>query len=245
VFKNLSVAALLLALAACAAPRTPPAAPLCVDDAAPLPAPAFTGKVYRIDQSQSELRVLVYRAGAMARLGHNHVLVNRALCGEGRLSDAPDGSVFWLKVPAAGFEVDDAQSRSEEGPDFAAQVSDDAKSGTLRNMLGTAVLDAQEFPVITVRGSVVTAADDASRGTARAATLIANVAITVAGHESKIDVPVAMQADSSRLTATGSVELRQSALGLTPYSLMLGALQVQDVMTIKFKMAAVAVSRGS
>ena len=42
-----------------------------------------------------------------------------------------------------------------------------------------------------------------------------------------------------RLTATGTLELRQSALGLAPYSLMLGALQVQDAMTIKFKIVAV------
>jgi hypothetical protein len=40
------------------------------------------------------------------------------------------------------------------------------------------------------------------------------------------------------LSATGSLELRQSNLGLTPYSLMMGALQVQDAMTIKFKIVA-------
>jgi len=32
--------------------------------------------------------------------------------------------------------------------------------------------------------------------------------------------------------------LRQTALGLTPYSLMLGALQVQDAITIKFNIVA-------
>ncbi len=31
------------------------------------------------------------------------------------------------------------------------------------------------------------------------------------------------------------MELRQSALGLVPYSLMHGALQVQDAMQLKFK----------
>jgi hypothetical protein len=34
------------------------------------------------------------------------------------------------------------------------------------------------------------------------------------------------------------MELRQSAVGLAPYSLMLGALQVQDAMTVKFKIVA-------
>ena len=34
------------------------------------------------------------------------------------------------------------------------------------------------------------------------------------------------------------MELRQSALGLTPYSIMFGALQVQDAVTIKFRLIA-------
>jgi hypothetical protein len=42
------------------------------------------------------------------------------------------------------------------------------------------------------------------------------------------------------LSATGSLELRQTALGLTPFSLMLGALQVQDQMRLKFRIIAVA-----
>jgi hypothetical protein len=36
------------------------------------------------------------------------------------------------------------------------------------------------------------------------------------------------------------VEIRQSVLGLKPYSLMLGALQVQDAMTIKFQIVAIS-----
>ena len=71
------------------------------------------------------------------------------------------------------------------------------------------------------------------------AVLTATVAISVAGHESKLQVPFTLQTDSSRLSATGSMQVRQSTIGLTPYSLMLGALQVQDVMTIKFKFVAV------
>ena len=75
----------MLALAACAVPRTHPAAPQCLDDSTSWPDLLLSGKAYRVDENQSELRVLVYRAGAMARLGHNHVLVNRALCGAGSL----------------------------------------------------------------------------------------------------------------------------------------------------------------
>jgi len=236
VLKICNVGILALALAGCGAPRPRQAAPP-PENSVSSPALSSPGKVYRIDEKESELRVLVYRAGPLARLGHNHVLVNRAIRGTVSLADAAGGAVnvsgvaavgtsaFSLSVPIAGFVVDDAQARREAGADFAAEVPDDARAGTLRNMQSTSVLDADEFPVITVNGV------DAAERTAA-------VAINVAGHESKVDVPFALRIDAGRLVATGSLELRQSALGLTPYSLMLGALQVQDAMTIKFKIVA-------
>ena len=249
-FKSLSVGALALVLAACVAPK--PRHPMPQGppgEAAPPPGLPLPGRAFHIDENQSELRILVYRAGPLARLGHNHVMVNRAIHGTVNWADEPGASVFSLVIPAAGFVVDDAQARSEEGPDFSGEVSEDAKSGTLHNMLSTAVLDADEFPSITVNSVAVAGAPGESGGAPGATTpaavapgtavLRATVAISVAGHESKLEVPFTLQADSSRLSATGSMELRQSTVGLTPYSLMLGALQVQDVMTIKFKFVAV------
>jgi hypothetical protein len=52
-----------------------------------------------------------------------------------------------------------------------------------------------------------------------------------------VSVPLSLQGDSQRLTAIGSFELRQTAIGLAPYSLLHGALQVQDVIRLKFKIA--------
>jgi hypothetical protein len=190
---------------------------------------------YHIDENQSELRILVYRAGPLARLGHNHVIVNHAIRGAVSLADVAGDSVFWLSVPVAGFEVDDAEARREEGADFAGDIPDDAKSGTLHNMLSAALLDAEEFPVISVKSVAASRAQNGSGAGASTAT----VAISIAGHESTVDVPFTLQVDSRRLSATGSLELRQSVLGLTPFSLMLGALQVQDAMTIKFEIVAV------
>jgi YceI-like domain len=231
VFKNLSIGVLALLLAACGAPRPRPAAP------PPKPEESISrpglppGRVYRIDENQSELRILAYRAGPLAHFGHNHVMVNHAIRGTVSLADAPVDSVFWLTVPVAGFVVDDGQARREEGVDFAGDIPDDAKSGTMHNMLSAALLNADEFPVIAVRS--------VAESGAGAGAMTATVAISVAGHESTVDVPLTLHVDSRRLSATGSLELRQTALGLTPFSLLLGALQVQDAMTIKFEIVAV------
>lgn len=201
------------------------------------------GTIYHVDETQSELRILVYRGGPLARLGHNHVMVNRKLRGAVNLATAAGASTFWLNVSPAAFTVDESSARAEEGADFAGDVPDDAKLGTLQNMLSAAVLDAAEFPVITVK-SVALANPQGATGATDAAgatgSMVASLAISVAGHESTVDVPFALQMDSGRLSATGVLELRQSALGLTPYSLMLGALQVQDQLTVKFKIVAVA-----
>src|SRR5271168_4916937 len=202
VSKNLGIAALALVLAACGAhqarhagPKSPGAPP---ELQAQAPDQGSPGTIYRVDETQSELRILVYRAGPLARLGHNHVMVNRRLRGAANLAGAAGAPAFWLSVPSAAFDVDDAQARAEEGADFAAAVPDDAKSGTLQNMLSAAVLDAAEFPAITVRSVAVKSPQGAegpgaTGATAVTQTMIASVTIGVAGHESTIDVPFALK----------------------------------------------------
>jgi YceI-like domain len=228
VFKNFGLGVLVSLLAACGALQSRHPAP------GPPPPPGhevpLPGKSYTIDASRSELRILVYRAGPLARFGHNHVLVNRAV--RGAVSVAERGVArLSLEVPVAAFAVDEPAARREEGADFGGEIPEDAKSGTLHNMLSAALLDAVEFPVIGVNAS---AAGAPASGTQ----LVATVAFRIAGHDSTIDVPFVLDGDSHSLSATGSLELRQSALGLTPYSLMLGALQVQDAITIKFRLFA-------
>ena len=219
-------------LAACGAtgqhatlPRAPP------DSAVPAAAPAPIKASYRIDSAQSEIRVLVYRAGPMASFGHNHVVVNRAIGGWVRYGGTPAGASFELTIPAAGFIVDDAGDRSIEGSDFAADVPEEAKAATLHNMLSSAVLDATPFPLIAVRSLAIEGAGDALRAT---------LAVDVAGHSSMLVVPFHLDGSAGRLTGSGSLTLRQSALGLAPYSVLMGALRVQDEMRVTFKIAALA-----
>ena len=227
--KSYGAVILALLLVACGAPSSRPSMPR--GSTSPANPPGTSGVSYRIDAAQSELRILVYRAGPLASLGHNHVIVNRALGGWVRYAGVATAASFSLNVPAAGFVVDDARLRREEGADFAEDIPDDAKSGTLSNMLSAAVLDAAQFPAVTVRSVAVRATD---------AALEATLAVNVAGHESTLVVPFSVDGSARRLTASGALIMRQSALGLTPFSVLLGALRVQDEMRVKFKFVAVA-----
>lgn len=169
---------------------------------------------------------MVYRAGPLANFGHNHVIVSHAVVGLVQMGNSIADSSFSLSVPVESFVVDDAQSRLEEGSDFPGDVPDDAKSGTRRNMLSTAMLNAAEFPEISVKSLALA-------GTAEAVT--ADLTLNIAGRESTIFAPFTLQGDANQLTVTGSMQLQQTAIGLTPYSLLHGALQVQDAMLLKFK----------
>jgi hypothetical protein len=226
-FNRIAAAVLVLSAAACAARHPRPVVPVPPERPA-LPALQAlpTPGEYAIDSSASELTLLVYRAGPLANLGHNHVMVNRAVTGDVQIGAGVPASSFSLRMRADSFVIDEAQSRQEEGGDFPGDIPDDAKAGTRRNMLSPAVLNAAEFPDITVKSTSLT-------GTLNE--LNADLEISAAGHTSSISVPLTLQGDAQHLIAAGSMELRQTALGLTPYSLLHGALQVQDAMQLKFK----------
>ena len=223
-FKQIAAAVLVLSVAACAAPRLRPVTPWLPGQPGlqSLPAPGE----YPIDSSGSELRLLVYRAGALSNLGHNHVMVNRAVSGQVQIGGSVSASSFSLKLAVNDFVVDDAQSRGEEGADFPPDIPEDAKAGTRRNMLSESLLNAAEFPDITVKSVSLTGTLEAPK---------ADLEITVAGHTAIISMPFSLQGDAHHVIAAGSAELRQTALGLKPYSLLNGALQVQDAMQLKFK----------
>jgi polyisoprenoid-binding protein YceI len=237
VVKRQGTVLLCLALAACGAPPPRPSAPAgesqpgASTPGASTPggsAPA-AGDRYRIDPDHSELRLLVYRAGPMASLGHNHVISTHGLQGWATYGNA-SSAAFALTVPVADFVIDDPQRRMEEGADFADSVTEEARSGTAHNMLGPAVLNAADFPALTIRSVSVTAGSGS---------LQARVALEVAGHASMLDVPFMLETSPHRLIAHGELALRQSSIGLTPFSVFLGALKVQDELRVKFKFVAV------
>jgi hypothetical protein len=218
-----------LLLAACG---VPPARPPAAHPPPAAPAPASVpGPTYRIDSSHSELRLLVYRAGVMASLGHDHVIVNRALEGWVKQADSPAGSAFFLNIPSSAFVVDEASVRAQEGADFSEEIGDDARAGTLHNMLSPAVLDAQSHASITVQSvSIEPAAGGAQQAALR---------ISVAGHESSLIVPFTCETSAARLHAQAAFTVRQTALGLTPFTALLGALRVEDEVRVKLDLVAI------
>ncbi|SFU64985.1 YceI family protein [Pseudoduganella namucuonensis] len=230
-------AALLAALLAACAPlsgmlpgASPEAAPPSAAAATVPPdawldqARAARRQVLRIDTATSLIAVTVRRGGALARLGHDHVIATRGLSG-------------WA-VPAAGAKpgrtsfsfrldqmiVDDTELRAVAG--LNTVPSADAISGTRNNML-VKVLDAEQYPEVRV------VADTTGPGAPL------ETAITLHGVTRHYAVPATLSASGGRVTASGTVQLKQSDFGIKPFSVLGGALAVQDEMELRFEISAV------
>jgi hypothetical protein len=54
------------------------------------------------------------------------------------------------------------------------------------------------------------------------------------------EAPFTLEAAAGQLSVAGTLELRQSTLGLPPFSVMMGALLVRDDMRLRFKIVAIA-----
>jgi polyisoprenoid-binding protein YceI len=175
------------------------------------------------------LTILVYRGGTLAKAGHNHVIASHDLTGTVYVPADSTQSAFDLRVPVADLTVDEPELRAKEGPDFPPAVPDSAKEGTRRNMLGEALLDATRYAEITLRSERLEPAGNR---------LEAHVQVRVRDQAHSIVVPVHYELTTDELVASGELPLKQSDLGLTPFSALLGALQVQDEMKIRFRILA-------
>jgi polyisoprenoid-binding protein YceI len=220
-----AVGCLILALSGCAgtARQAPGPAPAAVSQA---PARPVEGRRCEVISADSLLTIRVYRGGTLSRMGHNHLIASHDLAGTVFLPEDLTGASFELRVPVDKLTVDEPSLRQAEGEDFAAAVPDSAREGTRKNMLGEALLNAERFPEIVLKSErvEVVAPDE----------LIVHALMTVKEHTSSVTIPVHHVTTTDHLTAAGEVTLKQTDLGLTPFSVMMGALQVQDEMKIRF-----------
>lgn len=231
-----------LALGACAplpervtGPKPVPAEGIAARPSPQVSLPANV-QVWRIAPAESSLRILVYRGGTMARLGHNHVISSADIQGQLWRGPTLESSGFEITVPVNTLIVDDNAARAEEGDDFPLNVSEDAKAGTKANMLRPSLLDGEHFPEISLRATRIT-------GSVASPEVMASMRIKDQTRE--IRLPVTLSEAHGALAVQGSLEIRQSDFGITPLSLAMGALTVQDTVKIKFRLVAKSATAAS
>jgi len=202
--------------------------------------PGHEGRPYNVVSGESLLTILVFRGGTLAKAGHNHVVAAHDLSGAVYVPSEVLHSSFELRFAVAQLSVDEPELRAKAGADFPGEVPDSARDGTRHNMLGEALLDAAQFPEITLASEGLEGEDGAqgSRAAGGEAQVQAHVKVIVRGQEHSLTVPVRYRLQNDRITADGELPIKQSELGLKPFTAMLGALQVQDEMRVKFHVVA-------
>ena len=199
------------------------------------PGQLHEGRPYDIVSDKSLLTLRVYRGGPLAKAGHNHVIASHALSGTLYVPADLTRVTFDVHFPVAELTVDEAALRAKENEaDFPPDVPESAKEGTRKNMLGAALLDAEHHPDIEMRSSGLEPSGSQ---------WIAHVTVTVRDRDSTITVPVRYEPQGDDVVVSGEFPLKQTDLGLTPFSALLGALQVVDEMKVRFRIVAHAAGK--
>jgi hypothetical protein len=209
---------LLFLLSACGRPPGPPAPGPAAGSEAHHGAAPSGGAVYMVDPEASLVAVTVRRAGLMARLGHDHVVASRTLAGHVE----PGAGRARVSFRLDRMSVDEPALLREAGID--TQPSPEAVEGTRKNMLGP-VLEAQRYPEVTLQAERL--ADGRMR-----------VAVTLHGATRWLALPATVQVDAAQLSASGSLRLRQTDFGITPFSVGGGLLSVQDELEVRYHILA-------
>lgn len=199
----------------------------------PLPAAGDT-RVYTIDAGQSEVYWRIYRAGAAARLGHNHIISMPELAGNITLGSDLAAAQWDLSFAVDSLVIDDPELRARYGEDFESVPSDDDKAGTKRNMLTDRVLNGEVFPEIRLTGTGVTGTLDDSR---------LPLAIEILGQTIEQVFPASIEFGVDSLTVTGEYRLTHADLGMEPFSAFGGIMAVGDDIDFTYRIHAVAGGR--
>ncbi|HUL93358.1 MAG TPA: YceI family protein [Burkholderiales bacterium] len=178
--------------------------------------------VYRADPAESLVVIEVRRGGSLARLGHDHVVASHDVTGY----VAPGEGRADLYAALARLVVDEPALRKEAG--FDTQPTESDIEGTRSNMLNH-VLEAEKFPFAVIGVKDV----DAKQGKATLA-----VAVTLHGVTRTLQVPAEVQADAQTILVSGRFAFNQSDFGITPYSLLGGAIAVKDGLELRFRIRA-------
>ena len=179
-------------------------------------------RVYEIDPAASLVVVEVRRGGALARLGHDHVVASRDV--HGFLAPGARRADLW--VPLDTLTVDEPALRAEAA--FDTTPTEAMIAGTRENMLGP-VLNAAAHPYALL---AITAAGRDEPASAL------DAAITLHGATRSLRISATLVERPDGLEASGRFPLLQSDFGIRPFSVLGGALRVDDRVDIRYHLRA-------
>ena len=178
--------------------------------------------VFRVDPALSLVVIEVRRGGSLARFGHDHLVASHDVTG----SIAPDEGHADLRLPLAALVVDEPALRVEAGFDTQPSAADIA--ATHRNMQEK-VLETDRYPDALIALNSIGAGNGAQQ---------LRAAITLHGTTLFVDTAARLEKSAEEMSVTGTIAIDQSEFGIAPFSVLGGALTVQDRVKITFRIRA-------
>jgi len=182
--------------------------------------------VFHVDAVRSLVAIEVRRGGSLARLGHDHVVASHNVAG----SIAPGEGRADFYVRLDDLTVDEPDLRASAGFDTKPDADDIA--GTRRNMLQK-VLQTEQHPYALIHVS-----DPGKGGSA----VTVPVVVTLHGVTRSVDAIARWDRGAEDFSVSGTLAIDQSEFGMTPLSILGGAITVQDRVNISFRIHAVRVT---
>lgn len=177
-------------------------------------------KILRVNPALTLVTINVRRGGILARLGHDHVIASHDVNG---YVDVSAGRAE-LSIPLDKLTVDEPDLRSQSG--LSTKISAEAIDATRQNMLFK-VLESARYPYALIH---------ASRESDNQSTLF--VSLTLHGTTRSFEVPVVIDSLPDGIRISGQMEFNQSDFGIVPFSILGGAMQVQDRLDLRFQIVA-------
>jgi hypothetical protein len=190
-------------------------------DAYYLQAAARGQPVYEIDPVSTLVVIDVRRGGTLAQLGHDHVVASHDV--RGYLAPAEGRADLYLRLDR--LVVDERELRAEA--QFDTQPSDEAIAGTRANMLEKLGAGKHPWALVAVRDAGIDATGSRM-----------NATITLNGITRAMRISPQIVFAAEEVSVDGRVTLEQTNFGIAPFSILGGALQVQDQVAVRFRIRA-------
>lgn len=179
--------------------------------------------VYALDNAESRFTLQVNPAGIAGRMGllHEHVFVPDEVRGVIRFD--PD-------VPEAAGAVVKADARTLRDEQDSLSESD---RRTVRRQVRE-LLETKRHPWLSL--TVERFEVEEETGSSWSGTL--HGLLTLAGNRRSVEIPVEATLDGQTLEAEGTFRFRTSEFGIRPEASLFGAIDVQDQVTLRYRLIA-------
>jgi hypothetical protein len=180
------------------------------------------GPMFAIVPERSVVVIEVHRGGSLARLGHDHVVASHDV--RGCIAPAEGRADFYIRLQ--DLAVDEPSLRAAAGFDTQPTPADVA--ATRENMLSK-VLHADRYPFAEIG---IVRIDTVGKAAAL------EVALTLNGVTRTQRIGAEIEVGADALRVAGQIVVRQSEFGIVPFSILNGAIRVEDPVDVRFDIVA-------